>query len=289
MRVLVVGATGNVGSRTVAALAERPDVIVRCAVRNPSKAPALLNQGSDVEVADFDFTRPDSWAQAVANVDRMCLITPGSFEGYHVEPTKRLIDAARDAGISHVVRQSIIWADHKPELIFGGWHRDIERHLEASGIPWTVFRPNPFMNNFINYTPPDGDGNIYAPIADGVSAYIDVRDIADSFAAVAAGEGHAGQIYYLAGPESITVTKIADAISSATGRPIRYLPVPEEAARAGLQSYGAPDWFIDGQMEAYASMSDGETAHVTDTVQSLTGHAPRSIEIFARDHAAAWS
>lgn len=286
--IFLTGATGTVGSNVVAALANVSGVAVRCGVRTPDKASAIA-VAANVGSCDFDFTRTESIDAAVDGADKICLITPGSWEGYRVEESKRLIDAARAADVRHIVRISLFWAGHEPEILFGRWHRELELYLEASGIPWTILRPSPFMDNFIKYTPPDREGNIHAPVGDGASSYIDTRDVGDATAAVLTTDGHEGRIYSLTGPEALTVSQVADAIGRATGRTIRYVAVPEEAARRALAQIGAPSWFIDGQMEAYDVMRRGYTSGVTDAVHELTGHRPRSIDEFARDHSSAWA
>ena len=129
----------------------------------PRRGPSGISQ--TVEPVAFDFEDDDSMRAALAGVDKVCLISPG-LKGYHTEEVKRFVGFAAQAGVGHIVRISIVWADD-PAVTFGRWHAEIERALQASGMTWTVLRPQPLMDNFVVYTPPDQDGMIYMPVGNG--------------------------------------------------------------------------------------------------------------------------
>lgn len=282
--ILVTGATGTIGSEVVKALAAKPGVTVRIGVRSAAKAEKL--KAGNVVPVDFEFDKPETIAAAVKGVDRVFLLTP--FTENQVELAKGLIDAAKAAGVKHLVKLSAIGAEIEPGIQLGRWHREIEKLVEASGIAYTLLRPANFMDNFINFLPPGPDGNIYTPLGTGAVSYIDARDIGAVAAAVLTEESHYGKAYDLTGPEAVTMTEVAKAIGEATGREVRYVDVPEEAATKGMLDMHMPKWMVDAMMELNGICKAGYASGISPLVKQLTGKAPHTIAEFARDHAAAW-
>lgn len=282
--ILVTGATGTIGSEVVKALAEKPGVTVRVAVRSAAKAEKLL--GPNVVPVDFDYEKPETLAAAVKGADRVFLLTP--FTENQVELGKLLIDAAKAAGVKHIVKLSAVGAEIEPGIQLGRWHRAIEKHIEASGVAYTFLRPANFMDNFIHYYPPAGDGNIYLPLGTGAVSYIDSRDIAAVAAAVLTGEGHQGKAYVLTGPAALTTAEAASAIGAASGRDIHYVDVPEAAASKAMLDMQMPGWMVEAMMELHGICKAGYASEVSPLVEQLTGRAPRTFADFARDRAEAW-
>ena len=283
--ILVTGATGTIGSQVVAHLAKKQDVTIRAGVRDAAKAKGKL--GANVTPVDFDYEKPDTLAAACKGADKVFLLTP--FAPNQVELGTRLVDAAKAAGVKHIVKLSAMGADQEPGIQLGRWHRAIEKHVEASGIAWTFLRPNNFMDNFVSYYPPDKEGAIYLPWGNGACSFIDARDVGAVAAACLTSSGHEGKAYVPTGPEAFTIAQAAATLSEVTGRNIKYVDVPEAAAKKAMLDMGLPAWMVDGMMELHAVDKAGYAAIVTDDVKTLTGQAPRSFRDFARDNKSKWS
>jgi len=118
---------------------------------------------------------------------------------------------------------------------------------------------------------------------------IDPRDVAATAAAVLSGDGHEGRTYLLTGPEAVSFGDVAQALSLGTGRPIAYVDVPEDAARAGLVSAGMPHWLVTQLIGAFALARAGGYLETSDSVRALTGRSPRTVAQFAQDHAGAFT
>jgi len=144
--------------------------------------------------------------------------------------------------VRRLVKLSALGAAPGSPVAFWDWHARIERHLEASGVPWVVLRPRYFMTNLLGFTKTiRSAGAVFAP-AEGVKIpMIDPRDVAATAAAVLAEDGHEGRTYELTGPEAVTFDDVAAQVSELTGRPVRFVPVtptvvrrpPGRAARPG--------------------------------------------------------
>lgn len=282
--ILVTGSTGTIGTQVIKQLTAHPGVKVRAAVRSTAKADSVRELGA--EPVEFEWSRPETFGAALQGADKLFLLTP--FTPDQVELAQRLIDAAQAAGIKHIVKLSAFGCDNEPGIQLGRWHRAVEQAVEASGIPYTFLRPNNFMENFIGYYPPAPDGNIYLPFGQGAVSWIDGRDVAAVAVAALLGHGHEGKAYTLTGGEALTVEQVAAQISEATGRTVRFVDVPEEAARSAMLGMQLPEWMVNAMMELHGIDKAGYAAAVTPTVQEITGSAPRSFNDFARENAAAW-
>lgn len=283
-KVLVTGATGTVGRGVVEALVRAGGVEVRAAVHTASKGASL--QGATVTPVVVDLGRPETTAAAVEGVSHLFLLSPGMPDA--VENAKRLVDEARAAGVEHIVKLSVLGADAEPGVVFGRWHREVERHIEASGVAWTHLRPGTFMQNFMTYYPPDREGAISLPFGNGAVAWIDAGDIGEAAARVLTSEGHEGKIYSLTGGEALTVGEVAAILSAATGRPIRHVDIPEGASRDGMLQAGMPAWMVEGMSELFAACRAGYAGSTTEDLPRLLGHAPTTFRAFAAAHAAHW-
>lgn len=285
--ILVTGPTGTIGSQVVSQLAAKADVAVRAGVRDAAKAPpgSAFNRGN-VAPVDFDYEKPDSLAAACKGIDKVFLLTP--FTANSVEIGKSLVDAAKAAGVKHIVKLSAMGAEQEPGIQLGRWHRAIEKHIEASGLAWTFLRPNNFMDNFVGYYPPDKEGAIYLPWGEGACSFVDARDVGAVAATVLTSAGHEGKAYVPTGPEAFTIAQAASTLAEVTGRSIKYVDVPESAATKAMLDMGMPEWMVHAMNELHAIDKAGYAAGVTPDVKNITGRTPRSFRDFARDNAAKW-
>ncbi len=280
--VLVTGATGTIGSQVVSALAGLPGVSVRAAVRGAKQ----VSSANNVSSVEFDYDDHDTLKRAVDGASKVFLLTP--FAPNQVELAARLIEFAKAAGVRHIVKLSAIGCEHEPGIQLGRWHRAVEKLVEASGIAFTFLRPNNFFENFINYYRAQPDGAIYLPWGNAGCSFIAGADIAAVAKLALTTAGHEGQAYELTGPESLTIARAAEVLSEVSGRSIRYVDVPEEAARAGMLSAGMPVWMTDAMMELHAVDKAGYAAAISPAVQRLLGRAPTSFELFAQQNTLAW-
>jgi len=281
--ILVTGSTGNTGRAIVDALTER-GAPVRAMVRTEADR-SRLRAGVEVVVADFDDTA--AVAAALDGAERAYLVTPSSEQAE--EQQKRFADLAVKAGTRHLVVLSQLGSEEHSPVRFLRYHAAVEQHVRDLGIGYTFLRPNLYFQGLLMFAGSiSAAGTFFAPIDDATVSAVDVRDIA-AVAAVALTEpGHEGATYTLTGPEAITHAQIAAALTAALGRTVRFTDVPPEAFADSIRSL-LPPWQVDGLLEDYAHYGRGEAAAVSPAVAEITGAAPRSIEQFARDYAAAFA
>lgn len=284
-RILITGATGNVGSQVARQLCERgaPPVAV---IHSADKVAAVKAHCAEVRVADLREER--QVASLFKGIDKVFLVTPVTPD--QLEIGDGLIAAAAAAGVDHVVKLSCIGAEYEPGILLGRWHRHMEKMIERSGMRWTFLRPNGYMQNYLSAwgAAIGTEGKIYLPVGDGAVSYIDARDVAAAGVEALLGDGHAGRAYTLTGEVALTNTEVAKLLSHGLQTPVEYVDVPEAAARASLEGAGVPEPLVSAFLELWALQKGGGAAGVTTTYAELTGRSPRSFAQFVRDHAAAW-
>jgi uncharacterized protein YbjT (DUF2867 family) len=188
--------------------------------------------------------------------------------------------------VRHVVLNSAIGAADYAKS-FPGWHRKVEDKLKASGLDYTILRPNGFMQNIVTYNAPSirAQGAFYAAMGQAKTSLIDVRDIASVAAkALVSPTEHAGQTYELNGPEALSNAEIAARISRVAGKPVQYVDIPEAAQRKSMEDMGMPEWQVTALLELQEYYLSGKCAEVTDVLPKLLGRAPIRLEQFLEEN-----
>ena len=201
-----------------------------------------------------------------------------------VELESKAIDVCAEKGVRYVVLNSALGAGECGKS-FPAWHNKVEEKLKGTKLGWAILRPNGFMQNIVTYNAPTirAQGVFYAAMGNAKTSVIDVRDIAEVAAKIlAAPNEHNGKTYELNGPEAVSNDEVAERISRATGRTVKYVDIPEEAQRKAMLDAGMPEWQVKALLELQEYYRERENAAtVTDVLPQLLGHAPRTLDRFS--------
>ena len=282
--ILVTGSTGRVGGEVVRQLVAA-GASVRAFVRGGPAAASKLPAG--VEIAHGDFEHPDTLAAAMRGIDKIYLLVPGTPQMPAQEAAA--IDAARRAGVKHVVKHSVMGA-REPAIALARLHRTSESVIEASGLAWTFVRPGSFMTNALDWAPSiKSQGAVFQPLGEGRVAMVDPRDIAAVAVKALTEPGHEGKAYDVTGGQALSMAEHVKIIGDAIGKPVRYIDIPEAGAREMMQNkLHMPPPVIDGLLEVFARIKAGKAAHVSDDVQRMTGKPPRRFDAWVAENVAAF-
>ncbi|MFD7257575.1 NAD(P)H-binding protein [Streptomyces sp. NPDC059874] len=278
-RIVVAGATGPVGSRTVRLLAA--DHEVSALTRDPDRAARAGLPGRIVGVDNDD--RP-GLVRACAGADALFVITSDPMRLSHDE---NLLAAARTAGVRHVVKLSAL-AVTDPLATDGMTRRqrECEELVRSAGMDWTLLRPRSFMSNALGWAPGIlRDGVVRAPYGSSRNACVDPLDIAAAAATVLAAPGHHGRAYALTGPEAVSAREQTEQLASVLGRPLRFVELTLDEAREGW-SRRHPEPIVRALAESAARQAAGAKLEVTHDVERLTSRPPRAFGQWAQRHAA---
>lgn len=285
-KIVVTSATGTVGTEVVMQLAAINASVVALTHRNGNAAKNEKLPPGVVPVG-VDFNDPTSLTDALQGAGKLMLISP--YAANQIELARTVVEAAKAAGVGHMVVLSGYNVEDKPERIaIGQTLYEQEQLVLGSGIPCTFLRACSFMQNFINYYPPQPDGNLYMPVGEAKMNFVDVRDIARVAVLVLTEPGHENKIYRLA-TVSHSITEIAQTLSQVTGRPYRYVDVPPAAVQAGMEQYGVPNWMITQNLELYAAVKSGRYTQTSPDFMTVTGRQPTDLATFFTDYRAAFA
>ncbi|MFL5620317.1 MAG: SDR family oxidoreductase [Gemmatimonadaceae bacterium] len=236
MTIAITAASGQLGRLVVQSLKTRvPHEEVVALVRSPERAGDL---GVPAREADYD--RPETFDRALAGVDTLLLIS-GPDVGRRVAQHRRVIDAARRAGVKRIVYTSAIHADVSA-LDIAADHRATEADVRASGLAYTIVRNGWYTENYAGAISGALAGGAVLGSADGARISSATRaDYAEGIAVVLAGAGHEGKIYELAGDDAWTMSDLAAEISRQSGRAIVYRDLPATDYAAILAGFGIPE------------------------------------------------
>jgi len=261
--IAVTGATGEVGRRVIARLAEA-GAPHRSIVRDASRAAGEFRVASD-------YGARDEMAAAFSGADTVFLV-PAAENADRVEQHKTAVDAALAAGVPRLVYLSFFGAAPDATFTLARDHWATEEHIRATGLAWTFLRMNLYMDFIPNMVGPDGA--IRGPAADGRVSAILRDDVAAASAAVLTTDGHDARSYDLTGPSSFSLAEAAALMDA------RFEDETDEQAYASRASYDAPDWEVRGWVTSYQAIRDGSLAAVSPAVRELTGQEPVSLATY---------
>lgn len=266
MTVAVTGATGQLGRLVIAGLKNKMDAgdIVALA-RSPEKAADL---GVTARKADYD--APETLAPALAGIDTLLLIS-GSEIGQRTAQHRAVIDAAKAAGVGHIVYTSLLRADTSP-MSLATEHRETEAMIKASGLTYTILRNGWYTENYTGSVPGAVQaGALVGSAGDGRITSASRADYADAAVAVLTASDHAGKTYELAGDAAYTLDDLAAEVSAQSGKTIPYQNLPQDEYAKILVSVGLHEGFAGALASFDVDASNGALFHDGKDLSRLIG------------------
>jgi len=279
-KILVTGATGNVGAEVVKALELANQETIATVVKQDD-----LKKFPPKKAVVFDFADSNTWEPALEGVDRVFLMRPPAIADVktYLFP---FIDLALQKGIKHIVFLSLQGVSFNPLTP----HFKVEKYLIRKKAPYTFLRPNFFMQNLSTFYKDDISQNdeIYLPAGKGRTSFVDVRDIGAVAAEVFTGPDHIGKAYTLSGSESLDYYQVAEILSNELGQTIMYQnpTVAEYVER--LRANGSPDEFIKVQKMLYFVVRHNFSSGTKSDIAKLLGREPIAFKQFAHDYTHVW-
>jgi NAD(P)H dehydrogenase (quinone) len=271
MTIVVTGATGQLGRLTIDSLIARgtatADIVA--AGRNADRLAELDSLG--VKTARIDLEDGSGLDEAFAGADTLLLVS-ASEPGNRVALHNAAVDAAARAGITRIVYTSAPHADTS-ELVLAPEHKETERIIADSGIPYTFLRNGWYTENYAgDLATARQTGVIVKSTGDGRVASAARADYAEA-AAVALTSGATGnEIYELTGDVAWNFSDLAAAFAAALGRKVSYTPLTPEEERAQLLSFGLDEGTAGFVVALNANIRDGVLAETGGDLSRLIGH-----------------
>ncbi len=283
-RILITGATGQVGSKTIDHLLKEKDVEIVAAVRSLQRASALEGRGIATVMLNLD--EEATLLPALQGIHTLFVLT-----GYTVDmlkQSKALLDNAKKAGVEHVVHLGACGRDDTT-VAHWGWHQFVERYIEWCGFSFTHLRPETFMQNLLSY---GGEktikhGVVTAFVKDARLSWVDVDNVAEVAAlSLAHPEVHGGQTYRM-GYDAMSFGELAALMTTIVGQPFRYEPLPPEVFLESMKNAGAEMAYMNCVYDHWKRYAAGTIPGADDTFGNfpgITGRQPTKLADFVGRH-----
>lgn len=267
MRILVTGATGNVGRHLITQLHEAGHE-VRALTRNPANA----GLPAGVEAVAGNLIDTGTLEDAFRNVDAIHLITFGGGGYDDLTNGPEIVALAERSGIRRAT-------------VLGGWSpTSIENALQTSKLVWTILQPKEFMGNALEWANEIHATNTVSMLATFRSAVVHEADIANVAVCALTENGHGGRSYVLTGPEALTPEERTRILAKATGQDITFVKLTEDGERERLRGYGYDDDYVEFGIQL-ATNPPTEAGVVLPTVETVTGRRARTFALWAQENA----
>ncbi len=279
--IAITGANGHLGRATLTQLLRRTDAHHLIATgRHPEKAAELRATGVTVRQADYgDY---ESMASAFAGAEVLLLVSGDAPVPVRIAQHRNAIDAARAAGVRHVVYTGIIDPDPHSPFTFAAIHADTEAYLKASGLSYTVFRNGLYLETLpMMIGNPFEHGQLFFPGGEGKISFAARADIAEALANVLTQPAaHRDQTYAITLPQAYAFAEIATLLGDMGGVPVRYADIPAEALESGLRKHGLPDFMVEAMTGMARAVAAGRFNHPDATLTRLLGREPLGLAEF---------
>jgi uncharacterized protein YbjT (DUF2867 family) len=271
--ILITGASGSVG-KAVLQEVSRKESKFRGMFRSKEEA-AKAPSGCAPVLADYsDKHSLRNALSGVTSVFIVCSPIPQL-----VELESNVLEVSKETGVKHVVLSSALGAEDYPKS-FPSWHRKVEDKLNATGLSYTILRPNSFLQNIVAYNAPSirAQGAFYAAMGDAKISYLDVGDIAVVATKALEGGAHSGKTYELNGPEAISNQELAKRVSKIAARTVNFVDIPESAQRESMLGLGMPEWQVTALLELQQYYKQGGGSKTDGLLPSLIERSPVTLD-----------
>ncbi len=273
--ILIIGASGTVGSEVVRLLKSTGHSVRTTTSKQPKDASAV-----QVNLATGDGVK-----NAFEGVDKAFLLSPPGYAD-HYKMLSPLIQEAKRQGLKKVVLMTAMGANAVETSPF----RRAEIELEKSGLTYNIIRPNWFLQNFNTFWAQGirEQGGIFLPAGTAQTSFIDARDISAVIAKLLTSTEFDNQALDLTGSQALTHQQIADEISAAIGKKVVYQDCKPEDLKKGLLTAGLPADYVDFMLMIFGFLHDGNNARLTPSVKDVLGREPRTVKDYVKTFQQAW-
>lgn len=278
-KILVTGATGNIGGEVVKLLKE-----------NNADFIAATNSRSieGVDSVSLNFADTESLETAMQGVSTLFMVLPSHPD--MITWGKNVIDTAKKCGIKHIVRSSGSLADENSDIGVRKALAETDQYLKESGIDYTITAPNFFMQNFINFHEEDyKNGALYLPAGEGKVGWVDVRDIgAVNTSVLLNPEKYCNQTLTITGANALSYAEAVAVMNDVLGKDTTYVSVSDENAIKAMTEMQFPEFVINLMMDLNRCIREGFAEETSTTVQEITGREATSFKQFVEVNKGVW-
>lgn len=275
-KLAITGVTGHLGGFVAKELSEA-GVAARHLARSPERAPKLA--GATVKKCSYEYS--DEAIAALSGIDVLFMISAKE-NPERLQQHIAFIDAAKAAGVKHIVYTSFYNASPSSTFTLARDHAATEQYIKEEGLAYTFLRDNFYIDFFVDMARQYGE--IKGPAGNGKVSAVVRSDVADVAVEILKNpEKWANQTLNMTGPEELTLSEMAEQISHSLGKTVTYVEETVEEAYDSRKIWQAEQWEYDSWVSTYTAIAKGEQAGLSDDIKCVLGKAPMSLAQYLRD------
>lgn len=270
MKILVTGASGQLGSKVLEILSQKYNLNVIAGTRSPEKL-----KSSKGEVRKVDFDDSTSTDEAFKGIDKLLIISTDSLAvpGLRLKQHLAAIESAKKAGVKHIVYTSLTSAEDSP-ISFAPDHAGTEKAIKESGLTYTILRNNWYLENLAQVVDSASSGKIFSSTKEGRVGFISRNDCAEVAAHVLASDKYKNLVLDVTNSETYSYQDIAQALHA------ELVPISSEALAQGLREHKLPEFVVDLFVTYEKAVVSGKLSAKNDFFFEMVGRNPLSLENF---------
>lgn len=284
--ILITGATGHLGQAVISSLLEKgvPSSEIIALVRDDNKSKRLKELGINIRTGNYD--DPASLVKAFAGVDKLMFIS-GSEIANRKQQHINVVEAAKQAGIKHIVYTSFMRKNENPDSPIAAVaesHIVTEESLKKSGIPFTIMKNALYADMLPVFLGQQVlESGIHFPAGHGYAAYTLREDMAEAAASILTEIGHENKEYDIASSDNHSFSDIAKILSEVSGKKIVYVNPTKEQYVENATKAGLPSAYVDVFAGFGEAISQGEFATQSGQLEKIIGRKPVSLETYLKN------
>ena len=269
-KIAVTGVTGNLGG-IVSRLCKKNGIEVRNLARNVEKAEKL--GFSNVFKSSYD--KSEDTVKSLEGIEVLFMVS-GSENPNRVQQHKDFIDAAKIAGVSHIIYLSFYNASKNSIFTLGRDHYATEEYIKENGFKYTFLRDNFYADFFVDLCREYGE--IKGPAGNGKVSAVVRSDVSEVAAKILENPGKwENQTLNMTGPEELSMTEIVKAVSEYFGKEIKYIEETVEEAYESRKIWKAEQWEYDSWVSTYTAISENEQSGISNDIEKVLGRKATSL------------
>ena len=266
----ITGVTGKLGSY-VADLVDKKGIASIHLARSPERATVYAS----AEIRKMVYANTPEVVEALKGIDVLLMVSARE-NPERVEEHKSFLDAAKLAGVQHIVYTSFYGADEKATFTLSRDHAQTEAYIKKLGFTYTFLRDNFYLDFFIDIALENGE--IRGPAGRGRVSAVARKDTSRVAAEILLNPKEwENQTLNLTGPEDLSMEEIVALLSKETGNAITYVDESVEEAYESRKKWPAQTWEYDAWVSTYTAIKAGEQAGVSTDVEKVLGRPAMSL------------
>lgn len=281
--ILITGATGHLGNMIVENLLNKissSDISVL--VRDEQKGEPFKAKGVNVKIGNYQDTA--SLEQAMLGIDKVLLVSSSDFND-RLRQHKNVIDAAKKAGVKHILYTGVTMKDIKnsPLKPLLEDHYQTEDYIKASGLTYTFLQNSLYFEVIPMFLGEKVlETGVFFPAGDGKVSFVFRKDLAEVTANILATEGHENKTYTLASTNAYSFAEVAAELSELSGTTVNYISPEADAFEDMLKQIGLPDGIVLMSVLFAAAIKNNDFNITDNTVERLLGRKQTDLKTYIK-------